>query len=70
MTILNSPIIAMFCLLAFALIAHASLGREASYTHSVFDVLPPEHPQADALMNLWHISDEEVSQPIKIFGKE
>jgi hypothetical protein len=72
---LNTPTAALICLLGFIWLSYAALHHqpvEHGYTHSVFDVLPKtlQQRQAEILMELWHISAEEINQPIRLFGKE
>ena len=69
---LNSPITALLCLMGFVWLAQIALAHQKpmGYDHSIFDVLPPSHsPRHQAIMELWHISEDDIKKPINLFGE-
>ena len=74
MRFINNPITAFIVLASFSLLAWYAYPTPASYSVSVFSVLDKQsnlkQQQKTALMDIWHISEREINQPIAIFGKE
>lgn len=80
---LNHPLAAIIVVLAFLWLAYDSYQHdkedEASYPQSSIEQLNRlsglathahfTQRQADVIMSLWHISDEELSKPVNIWGE-
>lgn len=72
METINSPWLALVATAVFLFICYAARPyghAEAGYDRSVFSIIDPVTSKNAIIMDLWNISEDDLRQPVRIFGE-